>query len=90
MLSALERNSTEKAKLEGIETSKKDLHKSGCSQNILRKIKEKLSTGRKELQTEKLGEAITFPVFYFDDLNEFKKIIHNSKTDLQQLIAVVK
>ena len=91
MLSVLKRNSTEKTKLEGIETLKRDLQKSGYSENILQKIEEKLSTkSTEEPQTEKSGEAITFPVFYFDGLNEFKKIIHDSKTDLQQLIGDTK
>ena len=38
MLSVLESNSTEKTKLEGIETLKKDLQKSGYSENIIEKI----------------------------------------------------
>ena len=55
------------------------------------KIEEKLSTGTtNELQTEKSGVAIRFPAFYFDGLNEFKNIIDDSTTDLQQLIGDTK
>ena len=68
-----------------------DLQKSRYSENVLEKIKETFSTQTtEEPQTEKSGESITFPVFYFDGLNEFKKIIHDSKTDLQQLIGDTK
>ena len=42
------------------------------------------------MQTKESSEAITFPVFYFVGLNKLKKIIHESKTDLQQLIEDTK
>ena len=42
MLSAIERNSTVKEKLEATDTLKDDLKKSGFSQNVLGKIVEKL------------------------------------------------
>ena len=42
-------------------------------------MKEKLSV--KNLMLYK-REVIIFPVFFVDGLNEFEKIIHNSKTDL--------
>ena len=47
------------------------------------------STG--ELQTKESNEAITSVLlFYFDGFNEFKKIIHDSKTDLLKLIGDTK
>lgn len=49
MLSAIERNSTVKEKLEATDTLKDDLKKSGFSQNVLGKIVEKLH--RKNWQT---------------------------------------
>ena len=91
MLRTLERNSTEETKKTGMETLKKDFEKSGYSRNELLKIEERLSTQPNEVtQTNESGETITFPLFFFDGLNEFKKIIHDSKPDLQQLIGDTK
>ena len=91
IISILEWNSTEETKQEGIEALKKDFQKSGYSQNILNDIEKKLSTERaEEQQAKKSEEAMTFPVFFFNGLNEFKKIIHDSKADLQQLIGDTK
>ena len=86
IISILEWNSTEETKQEGIEALKKDFQKSGYSQNILNDIEKKLSTERaEEQQTKNYEEAMTFPVFFFDGLNEFKKIIHDSKANPQKV-----
>ena len=74
-----------------MEKLKKDMMKSGYQENELQKIEEKMNNRNNEEEptTEETG-TITFPVFYFDGINELKKIIHNSKTELHQLIGNTK
>ena len=65
----------EDTKKTGMETLKKDFEKSGYSRNELLKIEERLSTQpNEETRPNESGETITFPLFFFDGLNEFKKI----------------
>ena len=83
MLRTLERNSTEDMKKTGMETLKKDFEKSGYSRNELLKIEERLSTQpNEETQPNESEETITFPLFFFDGLNEFKKIIQTGSTTI--------
>ena len=55
-------------------------------QKIETKAHERRNTGR---NTEEQS-TITFPIFYFKEINAFKKIIHDAKNDLQQTIGDTK
>ena len=88
MIRTQERNSTEDTKSSEMKKLKKDLEKSGYSREELQKIEERLANRpNEEIQQQETEESITFPVFYFDGLKDFKKIIQDSKTDLSQIIG---
>ena len=44
----------------------------------------------RERTTIEENNTITFPIFYFNEINQFKKIIHDAKEDLQQAIGNTK
>ena len=90
MIRTQERNSTEETKTTEMEKLKEDFVKSGYELNELQKIEERMNTQNNEETTQDETKTITFPVFFFDGLNELKNIIHNSKTELQQLIGDTK
>ena len=90
MIRTLDRNSKEQTKTTEMEKLKKDFEKSGYSHIELQKIEERAveQTNREEVRSE--TETLTFPLFYFEGFNEFKKIISDSKTELQQIIGETK
>ena len=91
MIRTLERNSAEETKRTEMEKLKKDFEKSGYSLNDLQKIEERTSTQSNEEPTQnEAEETITFPVFFFDGLNELKKIIYDAKAELRQLVGDTK
>ncbi len=90
MIRTLERNSTEQTKTTEMETLKKDFEKSGYSRAELQKIEERAEEQTDQETNGNKKETITFPLFYFDGFSEFKKIISDSSTELQQLIGETK
>ena len=87
MIRTLERNSTEQTKMTEMETLKKDLENSGYARTELNKIEERAVEQRIQEADANRKDTLTFPVFYFDGFSELKKIISNSRAELQQLIG---
>ena len=90
MMRTIERNSVEETKKEEMEKMIEDFMRSGYKKDILMDI-EKKAKERANVQhpIEEL-DTITFPIFYFKEINSFKKILHDAKTDLQQAIGDTK
>ena len=68
-----------------------DFVRSGYNRDNLKKIEakafEKCNSNRRN---EEEKPTITFPIFHFDEINSFKKIIFDAKNDLQQAIGDTK
>ena len=68
----------------------KDFVHSGYNMEELKMIETK---SHELFHTNKDAEernTITFPIFFFDEINSFKKIIHDAKNDLIQAIRDTK
>ena len=87
MIRTLERNSTAQTKAAEIETLKKDFVKSGYSRAELQKIEERAEEQAGQETAKDETETLTYPLFYFDGINELKKIISDSSTELQQIVG---
>ena len=90
MIRTLERNSTEENKTAEMETLKKNLEKSGYDRIELQNIEARAVEQANQEAVANRKDTLTFPVFYFDGLGELKKMISNSKRELQQLIGDTK
>ena len=90
MIRTLERNSSEETKKTGMKQLKIDFEKSGYETSELQKIEERATEQRNQEETPQKTETLTFPMFYFEGYNEFKKIIHDSDEALQQIIGDTK
>ena len=90
MIRTLERNSSEETKKTGMKQLKIDFEKSGYETSELLKIEERAAEQRNQEETPQKTETLTFPMFYFEGYNEFKRIIHDSDEALQQIIGDTK
>ena len=81
----LERNSTAETKQAELENMKQQFRRGGYEQKELERIERRATEQTSQERTRDQGETLTFPIFFFDGLNSFKKIIKDSSADLQQL-----
>ena len=99
MIRTIERNSVEETMKAEMEKMTDDFVQSGYNRDKLKKIEakafEKCNSNRRN---EEEKPTITFPIFHFDEINSFKKIIFdangiNSQTSLRRIgptVQVVK
>ena len=91
MMRTIERNSLEETMKAEMKKMTDDFVRSGYNRDKLKQIEtkafEKHNTDRRN---EEEKPTITFPIFHFDDINTFKKIIFDAKVDLQQAIGDTK
>ena len=91
MMRTIERNSVEETMKVEMKKMTEDFVRSGYNRDNLKKIEakafEKCSSNRRN---EEEKPTITFPIFHFDEINTFKKIVFNAKDDLQQAIGDTK
>ena len=91
MISTLERNSEESWKDKEMKKMIEDFKKSGYDEKELILIKDKVMRHvNNNTQTETDSETITFPVHYFDGLNDFRNILKRSESDIRTLIGDTK
>ena len=67
-----------------------DFVRSGYDQEELKLIERR---AREQLNTEKIPDdrdVLTFPIFYFQDINTFRKIIKEAEPDLTTIIGDTK
>ena len=91
MMRTIERNSVEETMKTEMKKMKEDFVRSGYKIENLNRIQtkafEKCNTNRRNENEE---PTITFPIFHFEEINSFKKIIYDAKNDLQQAIGDTK
>ena len=90
MIRTIERNSTVTTEKEEMEKMKADFIRSGYKKEELELIEKR---AREQSNTEKTTDdrdTITFPLFHFNDLNTFRKIIKDAETDLNGIIGDTK
>ena len=91
MMRTIERNSREDTKKAEMKKMIDDFVRSGYNLQDLKRIEQKAITQfNRERTTIEENNTITFPIFYFNEINQFKKIIHDAKEDLQQAIGNTK
>ena len=90
MISTLERNSEEGWKEKEMSKMVEDFKKSGYNTDALLQIKnEAVQRFNNPVQRNEC-ETITFPVHYFNELKDFRKILKDSEQDIQTLIGNTK
>ena len=87
MIRTIERNSIEETKKEEMEKMIEDFVRSGYKKEILKQIEAKATERTNNQHHNEEIDMITFPIFYFKEINEFKKILQDAKNDLQQVIG---
>ena len=90
MIRTIERNSIAETEQEEMEKMIQDFERSGYQREELKKIEEK---ARQQINTERNtseSDTLTFPLFYFEDIYSFKKILSDHQDDLQQIIGNTK
>ena len=90
MIRTLEHNSVEETKISEMEKLSKDLERSGYNTTELKKIENRAIEHIQQGRVVSNEETVTFPIYYFDGLNELKNIIKESEADLQTLIGSTK
>ena len=89
IIRTIERNSKEETEKEEMEKMFKDFEQSGYEMNTLKEVERK---ARELLSTErntKESNALTFPLFFFNDISEYK-IIYDHMENLRQIIGDTK
>ena len=90
MMRTIERNSSEDTMKVEMVKMIEDFVKSGYSREQLKKMEtiahEKFNSNRNITEED----TITFPIFFFDGIKEFKKILYDARNDLQQAIGDTK
>ena len=90
MIRTIERNSTTSTEKIEMEKMMADFVRSGYDQEELKLIERR---AREQLNTEKIPDdrdVLTFPIFYFQDINTFRKIIKEAEPDLTTIIGDTK
>ena len=90
MMRTIERNSSDITMKEEMTKMIDDFVKSGYNMEKLKEIEtkahEKFNTNRNTTEED----TITFPIFFFSGIKEFKQIIYDARNDLQQAIGDTK
>ena len=90
MISTLERNSEKEWKEKEMSKLIDDFVKSGYLKEELLEIKNKAVEHMDTEIDQIVNETITFSVHFFDGLNDFRKILKDSASDIQTLIGNTK
>ena len=90
MMRTIERNSSDDDMKVEMKKMMKDFVHSGYNMEELKKIEVKAHEMFHTNRDAEEGNTITFPIFFFDEINSFKKIIHDAKNDLIQAIGDTK
>ena len=91
MIRTLNRNSNEETRNTELYKLKKDFIKSGYKGDTLERIETETRRKRANALTETATDqtqkenTLTFPVSYFDGLNEFKKLVHDLSEDFKAI-----
>ena len=83
----IERNSQDENKKVEMKKMMDDFVRSGYKMEKLKKIEVK---AEKKFNTEQITEeqdTITFPIFHFKEINQFKEILFDARNDIQQAIG---
>ena len=87
MISTLERNSEEEWKEKEMTKLIEDFEKSGYTKEELLQIKNRAMVHMNTENTQRERDTITFPLHFFEGLKDFKRILTDSKSDIQTLIG---
>ena len=93
MLRTMRNNSKEETRVTELTQVVSHFENSGYNTDVLSKIKEKATTRpttddeNDEISTEGVEETLVFPVHYFEDLPEFKKLVRSLTEEFNQLIG---
>ena len=90
MIRTIERNSKKETEKEEMEKMFKDFEQSGYEMNVLKEIERKAREILNSDRNTEESNALTFPLFFFNDISEFKKIIYDHMDDLRQIIGDTK
>ena len=90
MMRTIERNSQDDNKKAEMKKIMNDFVKSGYKMEKLKEIEVKAEEKFNAEQTTEEQDTITFPIFHFKDIKEFKKILFDARDDIQQAIGDTK
>ena len=90
MIRILERNSNEETKKTEMEKLKENFKESGYDMKELERIERRAKQHETSERSTSEEDVLTFPIFHFQELSQFKKIIQDASEDLQQVIGDTK
>ena len=83
----MERNSEDIWREKEMRKLIEDFKKSGYEEKELLVIKDKVIEHMANHNEQNKTDTITFPVYFFEELKDFRKILKDSETDIQTLIG---
>ena len=89
MIRTIERNSKEETKNSEMKKMIDDFEKSGYKREELEKIEQKARNHNNNTNNDD-QDTITFPLFYFKEINSFKQVLKDCETDLKSIIGDTK
>ena len=90
MMRTIERNSSEDNMKVEMKKMMEDFVRSGYNMEELKKIETKAHEMFHTDRNTEEKDTLTFPIFFFDEINAFKKIIYEFKNDLVQAVGDTK
>ena len=87
MISTMERNSEQIWREKEMKKLIEDFKKSGYDEKELLITKDKVMEHMANNNEQNETDTITFPVYFFEELKDFRKILRDSATDIQTLIG---
>ena len=90
MIRTIERNSSEDTRTTEMEKMKEDFVRSGYKREDLERIERRAREMNRGNHNQEENSTLTFPLFFFDQIRTFKKILKDSATDLRTLIGDTK
>ena len=90
MIRTIEQNSKEETESVEMEKMKEDFIRSGYQMKDLEGIEQKARELTNTVRTQEESETLTFPLFFFEEIESFKKMIKDSETDLRTIIGDTK
>ena len=90
MIRILERNSSEETKKTEMEKLKEHFKESGYDMKELERIERRAKQHETPERSHSEENVLTFPIFHFQELSSFKKILQDASEDLNQVIGDTK
>ena len=90
MIRTIERNSNKETEKVEMKKLMNNFERSGYKMDELKKIEDKARDRMEGVETTEERDTLTFPLYFFDDINSFKQIIKDSERDLQTVIGDTK